>query len=227
QTVIELAKNIAKITIIFYLAYSTVKDKVYTLLQTSTIPIENSARISGDSLFHFILKVLLAFLAISSIDFMLQKKNFMKQMRMTKDEVKREYKQDEGDRHIKGHRKALHREFAFSDAKQAVKQSDVVVTNPNHVAVCLKYDREAMAAPEITVKGQQAFAEMIKEVAEENGIPIMRNIPLAWALFELEEGVEIPENLYNAVAEVLAYVFRMQQMKNQTPAQSKRQINYV
>ncbi|MFO1464764.1 MAG: EscU/YscU/HrcU family type III secretion system export apparatus switch protein [bacterium] len=247
QTFIELAKNIAKITIIFYLAYSTLNKQLYTLLQTAVIPIpdqansiggkigaipaeawpiEGAAMISGDILFGFILKVLLAFLVISVIDFMVQKKQFMKQMRMTKDEVKREYKQDEGDPHIKGHRKQLHREFAFSDAKAAVKQSDVVVANPVHVAVAMKYDRETMVAPEITIKGQRAFAEMIKQVAQENGIPIMRNVPLAWALFELEEGAEIPEEMYTAVAEVLAYVYRMKQAQTQQTERGN-QIRYV
>ncbi len=227
QTIIELAKNIAKIFVVFYLAYSTVDDHIYHILQTATIPIQNSAMIGGDMLSSFIFKVLLAFLVISVIDFMVQKKQFMKQMRMTKDEVKREYKQDEGDPHIKGHRKQLHREFAFSDAKQAVKASDVVVANTVHVAVCMKYDRETMVAPEITLKGQRGFAEMIKQVATEEGIPIMRNVPLAWALFEMEEGAEIPEDLYNGVAEVLAYVYRMKQLKEQEASGQGRQIKYI
>ena len=246
QTFIELAKNIAKIVVIFYLAYSTINKQLYTILQTATIqiptdvptiggavggippeayPIEGAAFISGDILFSFIFKVLLAFLVISVVDFMVQKKQFMKQMRMTKDEVKREYKQDEGDPHIKGHRKQLHREFAFSDAKAAVKTSDVVVANTVHVAVAMKYDRETMVAPEIMIKGQRAFAEMIKKTAEEEGIPIMRNVPLAWALFDLEEGAEIPEELYNAVAEVLAYVYRMSQIKERES--QGRKIQYV
>ncbi|HCU26146.1 MAG TPA: EscU/YscU/HrcU family type III secretion system export apparatus switch protein [Deltaproteobacteria bacterium] len=227
QTFIELVKNIAKITVIFYLAYSTINGQIYTILQTATVSVRSAADVSGDIMFRFIFKVLLAFLVISVIDYMVQKKQFMKQMRMTKDEVKREYKQDEGDPHIKGHRRQLHREFAFSDAKQAVQDSDVVVANPVHVAVAMKYDRSKMAAPEITIKGQRAFAEMIKRVAEEEGIPIMRNVPLAWALWELEEGQEIPEELYNAVAEVLAYVFRMQQAKKQEIPKAKAKIEYI
>ncbi len=226
QTVIELVKNIAKIGIVFYLAYSTVEDDIFTILQTTNVPILSATSLTGDILFRFIIKVLLAFLAISLIDYMVQRKQFMKQMKMTKDEVKREYKQDEGDPHIKGHRKQLHREFAFGDARQAVKQSDAVVTNPVHVAVCLKYDRENMGAPEISIKGQRKFAEMIKQLAEENGIPIMRNVPLAWALFELEEGAEIPEDLYGAVAEILAYVYRMKQLKDRED-QGRDSIKYV
>jgi len=226
QTFIELAKNIAKIVIVFYLAYSTINGELFTILQTANIPINNSATLTGSIISSFIIKVLLAFLAISIIDFMVQKKQFMKQMKMTKDEVKREYKQDEGDPLIKSHRRQMHREFAFSDARQAVKKSDVVVTNPVHVAVALKYNREEMVAPEIMVRGQRAFAEMIKEVAQENDIPIMRNIPLAWALFELEEGSEIPEELYGAVAEILAYVYRMKQMKDQATVKREK-VDYI
>lgn len=226
QTFIELAKNIAKIIVIFYLAYSTINGQLFTILQTANIPLVHSAGLTGSMLSSFIIKVLIAFLVISVIDFMVQKKQFMKQMKMTKDEVKREYKQDEGDPLIKSHRRQMHREFAFSDARQAVKQSDVVVTNPVHVAVALKYDREEMAAPEIMIRGQRAFAEMIKDVAQENNIPIMRNIPLAWALFDLEEGAEIPEELYGAVAEILAYIYRMKQIQEQGGPKNNK-INYI
>jgi flagellar biosynthetic protein FlhB len=236
KTFIELIKNIAKIIIVFYFAYSTIRGNLYTILQTTTGPIDNqavqllsivnAAHFTGDILFRFVMKVCIAFLAISVIDFMLQRQQFMKQMRMTKDEVKREYKQDEGDPLIKSHRRQLHREFAFSDAKQQVKQSDVVVTNPVHVAVALKYNREEMAAPEISIKGQRAFAEMMVEVAQESGIPIMRNIPLAWALFELEEGQEIPEELFNTVAEILAYIYRMKQLKERGSLKED-QIKYI
>jgi flagellar biosynthetic protein FlhB len=223
QTFIELVKNVAKIGIVFYLAYSTIDDQLFTILQTTNIPIASAASVSGSLIFSFVIKVLLAFLVISLLDYMVQRKQFMKQMKMTKDEVKREYKQDEGDPHIKSHRKQLHREFAFGDARSAVKQSDAVVTNPVHVAIALKYDRQAMAAPQMMLKGQRAFADQIRKFAEEFDIPIMRNVPLAWALFDLEEGAEIPEELYGAVAEVLAYVYRMKQMKEKEEKGDNRQ----
>lgn len=222
KTFIELFKNILKIFLVFYLAYSTVSGDLYTILQTANIPPENSVGIAAGLIFRFVIKVLIAFLAISIIDFLVQKQQFMKEMKMTKDEVKREYKQDEGDPLIKSHRKHMHREYAFGDVRQAVKQSDVVVTNPTHVAVAVQYDRVSMAAPIISIKGQRAFAELIKQVAEENDIPIMRNVPLAWALFDLEEGTEVPEDLYNVVAEVLAYVYRMKQARDRAVSQGDR-----
>lgn len=225
QTYIELVKNVAKMGIIFYLAYSTLSGEIATVLRTANIPVSDAASLAGGLVFSFVVKVCVAFFAISLIDFIVQKKQFMKQMRMTKDEVKREYKQDEGDPLIKSQRKQIHREMAFGDVKQAVASSDAVVTNPVHVAVAIQYDREEMVAPEIMVKGQRAFAEMIKKVAEENNIPIIRNIPLAWALFDLEEGQDIPEELFEAVAEILSYVYRLKQA--QEAGKSSDQIQYV
>jgi flagellar biosynthetic protein FlhB len=225
QTFIELAKNLAKIIVVFYLAYSTLRGEIATVLRTTNIPIADAAALTGSLIFRFVVKVCLAFLVISVIDFMVQKKQFMKQMRMSKEEVKREYKQDEGDPLIKSQRKHLHREMIFSDVKQAVRTSDAVVTNPVHVAVAIKYDRQEMAAPEIMVRGQRAFAEMIRKVAEEENIPIIRNVPLAWALFDLEEGQEIPEDLYEAVAEILSYVYRLRQA--QEKGQRTDNIQYV
>jgi flagellar biosynthetic protein FlhB len=149
----------------------------------------------------------------------------MKQMRMTKDEVKREYKQDEGDPHIKSHRRALHREMVFGDMPKQVKSADVVVTNPVHVAVAIKYDKEEMSAPEIVAKGQRLFAERIRKIAEENGVPIMRNVPLAWSLVEMEIGDEIPEELYAAVAEILAIVYKMK--KGQGRTRSEEGVDYA
>src|SRR4029453_7753015 len=99
--------------------------------------------------------------------------------------------------------------MVFGDMPKQVKAADVVVTNPVHVAVALKYDKEEMGAPEIVAKGQRLFAEAIKKVAEANGAPIRRTVPLAWWLVEMEVGDEVPEELYNAVAEILAIVYKM------------------
>lgn len=219
QTFIELLKNIAKIIVVFYLAYSTMKGELASVLLTAKLPVAETASVAGGLIFSFVIKVLVAFLIISVIDFIVQKKQFMKQMRMTKDEVKREYKQDEGDPMIKSQRKQIHREMAFGDAKQQVAKSDAVVTNPAHIAVAISYDREEMVAPEITIKGQKAFAEVIKKAAEEFDVPIIRNVGLAWTLFEVEEGEEIPETLYETVAEILSYVYKMKQRgaENQIP----------
>jgi flagellar biosynthetic protein FlhB len=208
QTFIELIKNILKVSFIFYFSYRVMLSNLFQIIQTTRLSIYDSARLAGDLIFQIVLRVLLLFVAIAIADFAVQRWQFMKQMRMSKDEVKREYKQDEGDPHIKSHRRALHREMVFSDMPRQVKQSDVVVTNPIHVAVAIKYDREKMGAPEIMAKGERLFADSIRKVAEESGVPIMRNIPLAWSLIELEVGDEVPEELFTAVAEILAIVYK-------------------
>jgi len=119
------------------------------------------------------------------------KNDYIDRNLLTKEEVKREYKEDEGDPLIKGQRKQLHQEMAMGDVAQQVAASDVVVTNPTHLAVAIKYDQTEMVAPQIMAKGQRLFAQMIREVADEHNIPIMRNVPLAWALTELEVGDEV------------------------------------
>ncbi len=224
-TFIELIKNIIKITFIFFIAYKVVYASLFDILQTTRISIPDSSVLAGQIIFKIVLRVLLLFVVIAIIDFMVQRWQFMKQMRMSKDEVKREYKQDEGDPHIKGHRKSLHREMVFGDVKQQVKSADAVVTNPVHVAVAIKYDRSEMGAPQVVAKGQRLFADMIKKIAEENNVPILRNVPLAWSLVELEEGAEVPEELYTAVAEILALVYKMKQ--NQTLSRSEEKVQYV
>jgi flagellar biosynthesis protein FlhB len=209
--VIELAKNVIKMAAIFILAFTTIKGYLTAFLLTSQADLTQTANLAGLVLFKFLIKVLILFLLVAIVDIMLQRKEFMKNMKMSKDEVKREYKEDEGDPMIKGQRKQLHQEMAMNDAKGQVQNSDVVVTNPTHIAVAIKYDPDDMVAPQIMLKGQRLFAQTIREIAEEEGIPIMRNVPLAWALIELEVGDDIPEDLYQAVAEILTFVYRLKE----------------
>lgn len=210
-TLIELVKNILKIIIVLYIAYQTISKSIHDVLLASQVDILLAAKMTGGIITEFFLKVAVLFIILSVADYMVQRWNFMKDMRMSKDEVKREYKQDEGDPHVKGERKRLHREMVFSDVRSAVKKSDVVVTNPVHVAVALEYNRAEMGAPAISAKGQRMFAEMIIEVARQENIPVIRNIPLAWSLLQLEIGDEIPEELYETVAEVLTLVHEMKE----------------
>ncbi len=216
-TVIELIKNIIKITIVLYMAYKTIYKSLDDVMRTYRISILDSAVIAGGIIAEFIVKVCILFIFISLIDYMIQRWNFMKNMRMSKDEVKREWKQEEGDPNIKGERRRLHREMAFGDVKKAVKKSDVVVTNPVHLAIAIEYDRENMGAPQVVAKGQEEMAGMIVEIARQEKIPIQRNIPLAWSLIHLEVGDEIPEELYEAVAEVLTVIYELKEAAAQSP----------
>ncbi|MBI2346980.1 MAG: EscU/YscU/HrcU family type III secretion system export apparatus switch protein [Deltaproteobacteria bacterium] len=208
-TLVELFKNIAKLGVVFLLAYLVIRGSLTEVLLTVLGTPSQAADVAADIVIRFLVRVLICFSVIALIDLMVQRWHYKKQLRMTKEEVKREYKQDEGDPLIKSARKQLHQELAMGDVRRAVAAADMLVVNPTEVAVALKYDSGAMVAPQVLAKGQRLFAQLIRELAEEFRIPIMQNIPLAWALLELEIGDEIPEELYGAVAELLLIVYRM------------------
>lgn len=228
-TFIELLKNIAKLSLVIYLAYITIKKFLEEILYSSHIRIEESLTMTGEIVYSFFMKVAGVFFVIALIDMGVQRWNFLKNMRMSKDEIKREYKQDEGDPKIKGERRRLHREMVFGDVRANVKKANAVVTNPIEVAVAIGYKREEMAAPEILVKGQRKYAQMIIQVAKEEGIPIVRNIPLAWSLLLLEEGDAIPEDLFEPVAEVLCFVYELhekeQAKQKEKPKEAPQDFN--
>lgn len=208
-TLVELLKNIAKLSLIFYLAYMVISDSVREVVLSVTATPDQSSRLAGHLLVSFLLRVFVVFIIIAIIDVFVQRWHYRKQLRMTKEEVKREYKQDEGDPLIKSARRQLHQELAMSDVRQSVSSADAVITNPTEVAVAVKYDDKEMIAPQVVAKGQRLFADTIREIAEEVGVPIVQNPPLAWTLVELDIGDEIPEELYAAVAEILVYVYRL------------------
>ncbi|MBI4124550.1 MAG: EscU/YscU/HrcU family type III secretion system export apparatus switch protein [Deltaproteobacteria bacterium] len=210
-TLVELVKNIIKVVLIFYLAYYVIKNNIDQILLTILSDLPNATKVAGSVITGFLLRVFVVFIIVAILDVMVQRWHYKKQLRMTKEEVKREYKQDEGDPIIKSARKQLHQELAMGDTRQAIAASDAVITNPTHVAVAVKYDEKEMMAPQIMAKGQRWFAEKIKEFAKETGTPIIENPPVAWALVELDVGDEIPETLYQVVAEVLVYVYRLKE----------------
>ncbi len=147
------------------------------------------------------------FLAI--LDYAFQKFEYEKDLRMTRQEIKEEYREFEGDPAVKGSIRRIQREMARKRMLADVKTADVVITNPTHIAVALRYDVSKDAAPVVVAKGERLIAQKIKEVARKFEIPIIENKPLARALFEMAEiGMQIPAKLYRAVAEVLAFVYK-------------------
>lgn len=208
-TFIELLKNIAKLTVVIYLAYTTIKHYLQEVLLSSQVTVLESVAMTATIIYSFFVKVAVVFFVVALADMAVQRWNYLKNMRMSKDEVKREYKQDEGDPQIKQERRRLHREMVFGDVRKNVKKADAVISNPIHVAVAIQYHREEMGAPEVVAKGQRKYAEMILQIAREEKIPVIRNIPLAWSLLQVEEGDVIPEDLYEPVAEVLTLVYEM------------------
>jgi flagellar biosynthetic protein FlhB len=149
-------------------------------------------------------------LLFSAVDYGMQRFEYSKQTRMTKAEAKQEFKEREGDPQIKARIRAVQREMARKRMMQAVKKADVIITNPTHIAIALVYDKEKMAAPKVVAKGADFLAQRIKKIAADAGVPLVENVPLARTLYKtVKVGQSVPRALYQAVAEVLAYVYRL------------------
>jgi flagellar biosynthetic protein FlhB len=153
-------------------------------------------------------------LVFAGIDLFLQKREYGKQVRVTKQEAKQEAKEQEGDPLIKARIRSVQRDMARKRMMQAVKKADVIITNPTHIAIALQYDKDKMVAPKVVAKGADFMAERIKQIGRENGVVLVENVPLARAMFKaVKVGQVIPRNLFQAVAEVLAYVYKLKNAK--------------
>lgn len=210
---VELLKNVTKVSVTGYVVYGVVRDAIGLIAMTIRADEQALMDVMGEIVFRIASRVALLFVVFSIFDIWWQHRSFNKDMMMTKDEVKREYKESEGDPHHKWARKQMHHEILAEAGRQQVRKADVVVTNPEHVAVALAYDREKDAAPRILCKGVDTAAAAIREIAKEAGVPMMRNVPLAHALLRVDDGEEIPENLYDAVAEVLNFVYQLREQE--------------
>jgi flagellar biosynthetic protein FlhB len=168
------------------------------------------ALLSLSSLFKIFVKCGLAMMVLVALDYAFQRWEFEKRIRMTRQEIKEELKKSEGDPLIKARVKSIQREMARRRMMQAVAKADVVITNPTHLAVALSYQSSEMNAPKVVAKGAEKIAEKIREVARKHGVPIVENKKLAQSLYTLVDlGHEIPGTLYQAAAEILAYVYRL------------------
>lgn len=210
--VVDLIKSIVKIVIIIVLVYSMIRDKIKDIFLLYGVGSPQTAvAMIGNEIIDLGIRISGFFLVVGLADLIYQKFKFKKDMRMTKQEVKDEYKQTEGDPQIKGRIKQKMREASQRRMMQRLPEADVVITNPTHFACAIKYDRaSATSAPVLIAKGADYIAAKIKEAAKENDIPIVENKPLARMLYynvELEQ--EIPPELYQMTAEVLAYVYSL------------------
>jgi flagellar biosynthetic protein FlhB len=167
-----------------------------------------------NSAFTLVWKIVLFFAVIALIDFLFQRYKFKKQMRMTKTEVKEEYKQLEGDPQIKARIRKQMFQSARNRMMKDIPTADVVITNPTHVAVALKYDLQKDSAPKVVAKGLDELAQRIKKIAEENNVPLHEDVELARALYKsCEIGDFIPAKLFKAVAQILAYLYQLKKIK--------------
>lgn len=210
RSMIEFVKGIFKIIIIGSVGYLAVKADMEELAQLPVVSLESILLFMQDVAKRLMIGVCSVMALIALLDVLYQRYEYKKNLRMTKQEVKDEMKQHEGDPHIKARLRGIRMERARERMMAAVPQADVVVTNPTHFAVALKYDTEVMQAPVVIAKGQDHIAFRIRTLAEEHDIPIVENPPLARALFDsVEIEQEIPFEHYQAVAEVISYVYRL------------------
>lgn len=215
RALVDLLKSVVKILFIGGVAYSVMMgeiDIIPSLIEMSVGQILSFICIASLKIFFY---VSLAMLVLAVIDFTYQKWQHKKELMMTKQEVKDERKQSEGDPQVKSKIRQAQREMAMRRMMQAVPEADVIITNPTSLAIALKYDAKEMVAPQIVAKGAGFVAERIKEIAKENDVPIVEDKPLAQVLYKAGEiGDSIPDSLYRAIAEILAYVYRLRQIND-------------
>ena len=212
DSVFELLKSILKVLLIIYVAYLSIRNEANDLFILYEIPLIQAIMLCGSIILDTGLKISIVYLVIGIADYIYQKHKFNEDMKMTKQEVKDEYKNTEGNPEIKGRQRQKMREVSQRRMMQDVPKADVVITNPTHYAVALKYDAETSRAPIVLAKGEDFLAQKIKEAAKEHHIEIVENKPLARMLYaNVDIGQEIPPELYQAVAEVLAMVYNTRQ----------------
>ena len=213
RSLVEMIKSILKIIIIGFFIYLFLKDEIPYMPYFIYYDLEHSLVEIAEKIFTMAFQVIAVIMVLAVADYAYQIWQTTQDLKMSKQEVKDEFKQSEGDPQIKGKIKQKQRQMAMARMMNEVPKADVIITNPTHLAIALSY-QQGMVAPQVVAKGQDKVAERIKEVARENRITIVENKPLARALYEtVEVGGWVPQELYQAVAEVLAYVYKLKNKK--------------
>ena len=210
QNIIELIKSILKIIILIAVIYNIVIDDMVQVVRTMDMDITMSGIFMLDMVMKLVIRICMAFLVIAALDFMYQWWEYERKLKMSKQEVKEEHKQLEGNPEIKNRIRNIQMQRARERMMQSVPGADVVIRNPTHFAVALKYDADRYGAPIVLAKGQDELALRIVRVAEESGVAVIENPPLARGIYASTNlSQEIPQEYYGAVAEVLVYVYKM------------------
>ena len=211
---VELLKSLLKMFVVIWILYIVIKDEFITVLIAQELSLFQLVDFTSQLVMKVVSQVGMFYLIVAVFDYFYQRFEYMKSMRMTKKEIKDEYKRLEGDPHIKQRQKEAARQMAMGRQMGAVPNADVVVTNPIHLAIALQYKPNEMRAPVVVAKGKRLVAQHIRELAEQHNIPIIENPPLAQALFPLvESDTEIPVQYYKAVAEILAFVYNLKKKR--------------
>lgn len=210
RSFVELLKSLIKITIVLYVIYSVIKKELFLMPRMMDMTFGQSLSKTGSIIMSIVTKAAIAFIFVAGADYLYQWWQYEKNLRMSKQEIKDEYKQTEGDPQIKSRIRAMQQQRAKQRMMQSVPSADVIIRNPTHYAVAIKYDQDKGSAPRVIAKGADSLALRIIAVAEENDVYVMENKPLARALYEsVDLDREIPERFYRAIAEVLAFVYSL------------------
>ena len=210
---VELLKDIGKIAVLGFVVFQALSGQVMSIAAASTIGVSAGVQLLGGAVYKMAVRVSWLFLVLAIIDYIYQRRQFQQSSRMTKEEVKEEMRSAEGSPLTKGRLRREQRKWALQRMMQQVPKADVVVTNPTHLAIALQYDGRTMLAPTVVAKGKGFIASQIVKIARQHRVPIVENRPLAHALIRLEIGTQIPPELYQAVAEVLAFVYRLRRAR--------------
>ena len=212
RAVADLFKSIIKIVIVAVVVYQYIKGQIDNILNVMGMETINIFSFFGALAFSLGIRISITFVILGLFDYLFQWWQYERDLKMSKQEVKDEYKQTEGNPQVKSKIKEKQRAMSMRRMMQEVPNADVVITNPTHFAVAIKYNTEVSAAPMVIAKGQDFIAQRIKEIARENKVEIVENKPLARTLFStVEIGEAIPQELYQAIAEVLAFVFSLKE----------------
>jgi flagellar biosynthetic protein FlhB len=216
QGFVELIKSIVKIVIVFWITWLAIRDDIpYIVILIRGQPWD-AVVLGGSIAYKVAFRVGLFYVAIAMLDYFYKRWEYMRGLKMTKQEIKEEYKRLEGDPMIKQRMRELQRQVAYQRMMAAVPQADVVVTNPTHIAIALKYEAQKMKAPTVLAKGERKAAEEIKRIADTSYVPIVGNEPLARSIYRTTDiGKQIPAELFQAVAEILAYVYKLKKKRSE------------
>lgn len=210
QGLSELVKAVLKLSVILWVAFTFIRPRAVELLSLVHTPLPSAIKNWLELAGALALRCASAYLFLAFVDYAYQRWQYNKSLKMSREEIKEEYKQSEGDPLRRRRIQSEHRRLVRTRMMQNVPKADVVIVNPTHLAVALKYDSKTMAAPTVVAKGAHHVAERIVALARENSVPVIQNIPVARALYKsIDVNQTVPADLYAAIAEILAYVYNM------------------
>lgn len=209
RSAVELVKSLSKVVLIAFVAYKTVANEFETALTLTMLDLNQTLIFLGQVAFLVLAKSCGIIIVLAVVDFAFSRYEMEQKMKMTKQEVKEEFKETEGDPQLKARVRSMQQQMARKRMMAEVPKADVIITNPTHLSIAISYERSEMDAPRIVAKGADHMAFRIREIAKEHQVPIVENKPVARALYKYEVGDEIPEEMFTAVAEILAYVYSL------------------